>query len=499
MKEGSRFYTPERQLNDHCGLVAVLVRSDSRSRADVLVRMAQEVVHRGQEGLGVVGVSGGEFVSRHHELGGNWDCLPAEVMTDLGKCSLLIAHNLSPVEGRESGGKALQPFVGGELFLAHNGALLDPSGLRREIEQTGLSCKVDSDGYFLLNRIRISEGLGGDPQSETNDKVGGRLIEACWRSGGAFSLLLGTTEGVLYAGRDPLGMRPLAYGELDGDWAVASETNALKAVGAKKIKPVLPGHFLRFDQNGVIDLGGIPSVVGEGHCIFELVYTSRPESDCWVGGEWINVGDSRKYAGAIHARNDWKRGWSAENTAVVPINRSGRYLAMGYAEESGFPLVDALPRNPEVGQGRIFIQSTTEERRAMAVRKHMVRPELLKGKKRVILTDDSIVRGETTEVVVTRLRQELPGIEVHLRIGSPPVIRGCGIAANTSFNQLLAPQYGSDSVKIAEAIGADSVVYLTLEELLEAAILRREDLPRNGFCTSCFSGRLIFPGLKEER
>jgi len=501
MKEREHLPFKEKKLTEHCGLAAIFTFGELECPVELVFTMVRNMATRGQEGFGILGVTPQKEIISYYQLGRVWQ-IPPDKLRQLNHCQLLIAHNRYSTKGSLVQKETLQPFSDGHLILAHNGEIVNLNSLKKRIEKPVLTKKIDSDSGVLFDAILNSPGLNDNRQSEFYYPWDEKIIEAILHARGAFSLILGTNDGVMYAGRDPWGFRPLFLGKIGQEsWAVASETVALELIGAKEIQNIRPGYFLKIDNRGAKELAYFHSPEKTHFCSFEVVYFLRPESYYVLDKEFLNVAASRVWAGRILARNDRKRGgFPAE--LVVPINDSGRYASQGYAFESGLPVLDLFSRNRDASVGRVFIQNTAEERRRMADYKQIPISKLKKvvsdyfpdGLQRVILVDDSIVRGDTSRDLVRRTREILGLKEVHLRIASPPVIGACHLGIDTEDEELIALKFNADWEKIAEAIGADSVAYLTVEELEESLLQGNKGLPKD-FCTSCFTRDYFFPEL----
>ena len=355
-----------------------------------------------------------------------------------------------------------QPFLvhfGDEYYaLGHNGNIINAQKLREELENSGsiFQSTMDSEVIIHLMAPHLKHGL---------EKA---LVAALSRVEGAYCLIMLTRDKII-AARDPRGFRPLALGKLNGSWVVASETCAFDLVGAKYIRDVEPGEIIIIDKDGCKSLTPFPKVK-HCHCIFELIYFARPDSQ--IFGQ--NVYLCRKRFGHELARE-----YKPDVDIVMPFPDSGNYAALGYAEESGIQFEMGMIRNHYVG--RTFIQPTQPMRDfSVRVKLNPVRP-LLEGKK-VLIVEDSIIRGTTSRNRVQNLR----GIgmkEIHMVISCPPTLFPCPYGIDfSSKGELIAAKKGNEKA-IAEFVGLDSLHYLTVDGMVKAT-----GMPKDCFCLACYTG-----------
>jgi amidophosphoribosyltransferase len=372
-----------------------------------------------------------------------------------------IGHNRYSTTGSTSI-KNCQPLVveyaRGGLALAHNGNLVNFDELRARLEAKGSIFQSSSDSEVIIHLIAESQGLS----------VEERLIEALLQVRGAYSLVL-LTERELIAVRDPFGFRPLVLGKLNDATIVASETCALDLVRAEYVREVEPGEMIIVTDAGVRSVrpfGPAPA----RRCIFEYVYFARPDSQ--VFGR--NVYQVRKLQGRALARE-----CPADADIVVPVPDSGNAAALGYSEESGLPFEMALVRSHYVG--RTFIEPRQSIRHFGVKIKFNPVAELLRGK-RVVLIEDSLVRGTTLRKVIPMLRQA-GAREVHMRIAAPPTTHSCFYGIDTpTREELFASSHSLDEIR--RFITADSLGYLSWDGLYSFL----ENGSRDGFCDACFTG-----------
>jgi amidophosphoribosyltransferase len=344
----------------------------------------------------------------------------------------------------------------GSLAIAHNGNLVNALELRSELELKGAIFQSTSDSEVVVHLI-------------ANSKAGGlheRLIDAVKNISGAYSLLI-MSENELIALRDPYGFRPLSIGRLDGGYVVASETCAFDLIGATYERDVEPGEIVIMNKDGLKSIKTLPSG-RNAFCVFEFIYFARPDS--YIFGN-LNVDALRKEFGRQLAREN-----PVEADIVIPVPDSGVPAALGYAEESGIPFDFGLIRNHYVG--RTFIEPRQSIRHfGVKIKLNPVR-QLLEGK-RVLVVDDSIVRGTTSKKIVKMIREGGGAKEVHMRISSPPTIGPCFYGIDTpSRKELIASTHRLDEIR--KYITADSLSYLTLDGLMEVVPHPEK------FCSACF-------------
>jgi amidophosphoribosyltransferase len=448
LREAERF-------RDECGLMAVHGHPEAANIAYLGLYALQ---HRGQESAGICTAQGGEqFV--HRAMG-----LVSDVFNESILARLPGRHAIGHVRYSTTGESLLrnaQPFCantdGGSVALAHNGNLINARAVRKELEGRGSIFSTTSDSEVIVHLLARSR----EPSLEE------RLIDALSRLKGAFSLVMLTHDGLI-AVRDPHGFRPLVLGRLDGAWVVASETCALDLIGATTERHLEPGEMLVIRRGRLRSMKPFQKPGREAFCIFEYMYFARPDSNL-AGG---NVYAYRKDLGRLLAREH-----PVVADMVVPLLDSGSAAALGYAEESGIPYETAIIRNHFVG--RTFIEPAQSIRNFGVKIKHNPIRALVQGK-RVVLLDDSIVRG-TSMLKIVMLMRSSGAREVHVRISAPPTIRPChyGIDMPTRA-ELIASSRSVEEIR--EAIKADSLGYLPLGALRSSATQLK-----HGHCDACFS------------
>jgi len=418
--------------------------------------------HRGQESSGIVSSDGKVLVS-HRQMGLVADIFKEEVIKRLEGASA-IGHNRYSTSG-QSHIKNAQPFVveyvQGPIAISHNGNLVNAGVLRDELEASGSIFQSTSDTEVIIHLIATSR--------ETT--LMGRIVEALSRARGAYSLLFLTLDRMI-AARDPMGFRPLVLGEFKSGrtrgFVVASETCALDLIEAQYLREVEPGEIITFGPKGMESLKPFPPAP-HAKCIFEYIYFARPDSNLYGRNVYL----VRKELGRQLAREN-----GVEADLVTPVPDSGVPAAIGYAEESGLPLEFGLIRNHYVG--RTFIEPQESIRHFGVKIKLNAQREVLEGK-RVVVVDDSIVRGTTSRKIVRMLR-DAGAKKVHMRISSPPTTGPCYYGIDTpTRSELIAS--ASSVEEIRKFIDADSLGYLSHEGMYGFLDGRTQ-----GFCDACFSG-----------
>ena len=449
------------KFREECGVFGIYGHAEAARLAYLGLYSLQ---HRGQESAGIVSADGAQLYA-DRGMGYVNEIFREENLARLPG-SAAIGHVRYSTAGKVSINEA-QPFAVkcsfGQVALCHNGNLPDASEVRRELEGEGAIFSSTSDTEVVLHRVARSRA------SDLQEAI----IEALRREEGAFSMLFATPTSLI-AVRDPRGFRPLCLGQLDGATVFASETCAFDLIGATYIRDVEPGEMVIVDDVGLRSLRPFPTKP-HTHCIFEHVYFSRPDS--LVFGRSVNK--SRHLLGRQLARE-----CPADADIVVPVPDSGVAAAIGYASESGLKFRFGLVRNHYIG--RTFIEPRSQIRHfGVKIKLNPVR-DLIEGR-RVVLIDDSIVRGTTSKKIV-KMVCEAGAREVHMRISCPPTISPCYYGVDTpTREELIAAQ--KSVPEICEFIGADSLGYLSLQGLLQAC----GDPEDTRFCTACYTGRYPTP------
>ena len=444
------------KFKDECGVFGIFGHPEAANMTYLGLYALQ---HRGQESAGIA-ASDGRQVRISRSMGYVADIFDGETLSALpGPPS--IGHVRYSTAG-ESGLLNAQPILidcaHGQIALCHNGNLVNARELRDELVQQGSIFQSNSDTEVILHLYARSKARN----------IEDAIVESVAQVQGAFSLVM-LTRDRLIAVRDPHGFRPLALGRLDNAVVICSETCAMDLIGATYERDVEPGEVLIVSADGIRSIKPFPPAP-LAHCIFEHVYFARPDS--YVFGRSVN--EVRTDLGRILAREQ-----PVAADVVVPVPDSGVCAAMGFAEESGVPLRMGLIRNHYVG--RTFIQPQASIRHfGVKVKLNPVR-SVLDGR-RVILVDDSIVRGTTSQKIVKMVRAA-GAKEVHVRISCPPTISPCFYGVDTPRkSELIAATHTLEEIR--DYLEADSVAYLSLEGLLSAV-----GSERNSYCSSCYTGQ----------
>jgi amidophosphoribosyltransferase len=445
-------------LNEKCGVMGVYGHPEA---ANLVYLGLYALQHRGQESAGIAASCDNEIHIERH-MGLVADIFTQERLARL-EGQVAIGHNRYSTTG-ESLLKNAQPFLVncrlGEIAIAHNGNLINAYKLRSELEASGSIFQSSMDSEVVVHLAARSRA----PDFRS------ALIDALSKIRGAYSMLILRDEELIGI-RDPWGFRPLVMGRMGSTTVLASETCALDLVEAEFIREVDPGEVVVVNKDGITSFKPFkPDKIS--HCIFEFIYFARPDSHIF-GRDVYSV---RKSFGRQLAKEN-----HVEADVVIAVPDSGIVAAMGYAQEAGIPFEMGLVRNHYVG--RTFIEPQQSIRHfGVKVKLNPVR-EIIKGK-RVVVIDDSIVRGTTSRKIVKMVRQA-GAQEVHFRVSSPPITHPCFYGIDTpTRRELIASTH---SIKeICKYLTADSVGYLSLEGMIKAAGFSPQDHP---FCTACFSGK----------
>ncbi|MBI3949489.1 MAG: amidophosphoribosyltransferase [Acidobacteria bacterium] len=445
------------KFHDECGVFGIY---DHEHAAQLTYLGLYALQHRGQESAGIVACDGKELTAKRG-MGYVSEVFNEENLEEL-EGRLAIGHVRYSTTGAVSLREA-QPFLvsyhGGQIALCHNGNMPRALKIRQQLEREGAIFQSTSDTEVALHLVARSQAA----------HFLDALIDALTQLDGAYSMLMATPHSLM-AVRDPRGFRPLSLGQLNHSYVFASESCAFDLIGATLLRDVEPGELIVVDEHGLQSYFPFKRE-RPAQCIFEHVYFSRPDSV--VYGR--SVSQSRSQLGRLLAREH-----PVEADVVVPVPDSGVAAAIGYAMESGIELCFGLIRNHYVG--RTFIEPKASIRHLrVKVKLNPVR-DLLEGR-RVILVDDSIVRGTTCREIVQMVRAA-GAREVHFRISCPPTISPCYYGIDTPRKQeLIAAQHTVEEVR--QFIGADSLGYLSYESLLDAC----GDAANTRYCTSCFMGK----------
>ena len=459
-------------FHDECGVFGIYDHPDAAAHTALGLHALQ---HRGQESAGIVVYDGEQFHS-HRALGLVGDNFNTPATMDRLSGNVAIGH----VRYSTSGNTVIrnvQPlfaeFKFGGLAVAHNGNLTNAYDVRRQLVDRGCLFQSTSDTETIIQLIAISE----------YGRVIDRLTDALSQVEGAYSLVA-ITQKKLIGARDPWGIRPLILGRIGDSYVLTSETCALDIIGADFVRDIEPGEIVIIDEMGLHSVKPF-NKRQQRFCIFEYIYFARPDSHL----EGRNVYDVRKRIGAELARES-----HVDANVVVPVPDSGVPSAIGYAQEAGVPFELGIIRNHYVG--RTFIEPTDQIRHLGVRLKHNANMGYLKGK-RVVLIDDSIVRGTTSMKIVEMVRSA-GAKEVHMRISSPPTTHSCFYGIDTPEKQeLLAGRY--DIQGMADLINVDSLAFISIDGLYRSVGLkgRNNDTPQ--FCDACFSGDYPIDPTDRER
>ncbi|KAK1273244.1 hypothetical protein QJS04_geneDACA012181 [Acorus gramineus] len=458
---------------EECGVVGIFGDPDAARLCSIALHALQ---HRGQEGAGVAAAAPDGTIRSVTGLG-----LVSDVFSDPSRLASLpgssaIGHVRYSTAGAASSPLNVQPFVAGYRFgtvaVAHNGNLVNYPSLRTDLEEMGSIFNTSSDTEVVLHLIAVSKSRPFES----------RLAEACRALEGAYSMVF-LTKDKLVAVRDPFGFRPLVAGRIraSGATVFASETCALDLIGADYVAEVEPGEVVVIDANGTNQSCLVPHPSTRRACVFEHVYFALPHS--LVYG--MPVHESRRLFGAALAEEA-----PVDCDVVIPVPDSGFFAAQGYAEKLGVEFRQGLIRSHYVG--RTFIQPT-QAVRDLGVRLKLAPVRRLLEGKRVVVVDDSIVRGTTSSKIV-RLIREAGAKEVHMRIACPPIVGSCYYGVDTPSPGELISNRMSDVEGVRECIGSDSLAFLSLESLRRVMGAGKNG---EGFCDACFSGNYPVPPRNE--
>jgi amidophosphoribosyltransferase len=453
-------------LHEECGVFGVFGHGD----ASALVALGLHALqHRGQEAAGIVSFNGTHFHD-HRSPGHVGDIFSSEAVMQRLPGHAALGHNRYSTTG-ETSQRNIQPlfadFASGGFALAHNGNLTNAGILHRKLVNRGCLFQSTTDTEVIVHLIAISE----------QNTVVDRLIDALRQVVGAYSLVAMTNSAIIGV-RDPMGVRPLVLGKLEDAYILASETCALDIIGAEFIRDIAPGEVVVIDENGVTSLKPFAPQPNR-FCVFEYIYFARPDSVV----EGSSVYEARKRIGAELARES-----NVPADIVIPVPDSGVPSAMGYSLEANLPYELGIIRNHYVG--RTFIEPTDSIRHLGVKLKHNASRAVIEGK-RVILVDDSIVRG-TTSVKIVEMMRSAGAKEVHMRISSPPTTHSCFYGVDTpEREELLAAKQSLD--EMTKTIGVDSLAFISMDGLYRAMGFEKRINSMPQYCDACFSGEYPVP------
>ncbi|MEI6221141.1 MAG: amidophosphoribosyltransferase [bacterium] len=451
------------KLREECGVLGIYYPGVDVARLTFFGQFALQ--HRGQESAGIAVWKDGA-IKLHKGMG-----LVQQVFHDDDiealKGSLAIGHNRYSTTGSSELCNA-GPFVleteTGPIALSHNGNIVSALSLRSRLEDEGINFESTTDTEVLIKSLA---GSFGKTWVE-------RIMNTAPKWQGAFCLTI-IADGALYGVRDPLGIRPLCLGRInDEGWVIASESSALYTIGANFVRDIEPGEIVQIDDFGVQSFHMTHAEKKQAFCIFEYIYLARPDSV--INGK--NVYQIRKRLGEVLAEE-----YPVEADLVIPVPDSGVPAAIGYAERSGIPYGQGLIKNRYIG--RTFIQPDQKLReQGISLKLNALKHEI-EGK-RLVLVDDSIVRGNTTNRIVALLKKS-GAKEVHLRISAPPIVSPCYFGLDIAKkSELIAARLSVDEIQAKT--GAESLGYISLDGLVRAT-----GLPKQDFCLGCFTGSYPIP------
>jgi amidophosphoribosyltransferase len=459
-------YYSDDKLHEECGVFGIRVNSDTDA-VNSVYRGLYALQHRGQESCGIA-INQGGLITGHKGVG-----LVSEVFTRdaveklprgnmaIGHCRYNVSEGLSVVNA--------QPLVirhiKGSMAIAHNGNVTNAVKLKEEYELDGALFHTTSDTEVIAYAI-IRERLSSSSIEEAISRAMNKIE-------GAYSLVIMSPKKLI-AVRDPLGFRPLCIGKTDDDYVIASESCALDSVGAKFIRDVKPGEIVIIDDKGMRSVDDNCTSGKKSSCVFEFIYFARPDSV--IDGSCVHT--ARQRAGAYLTLEH-----PVQADVVIGVPDSGIDAALGYAKQSGIPYDVGFIKNKYIG--RTFIEPFQPQRENTLSMKLNTISSTVRGK-RVILIDDSIVRGTTSKRIV-RLLRESGATEVHMRVSSPPFLYPCHFGTDIkSRENLIAANYTIE--EIAQMIDVDSLCFLGVDSVTKLA-----DNPSLEFCTACFTGKYPIP------
>ena len=451
------------EMEDKCGIVGFHSKDESKDVASLIYYCLYALQHRGQESAGISTFNKTVGLSHHCGMGLVTDVFDNDLIQNLPG-HMAIGHVRYSTTG-QSKLENSQPFVidfgDGFIAMAHNGDIVNSDELRKELIDDGFYFRSDSDSEVICYLIKREH-------YDNKKDILEAIEDVCKRLVGSYALTI-LVDGELYGVRDPMGIKPLAIAERDGDYIVASETVAFDVVNAKYVRDVVPGEVVYF-KNDEINSHMLESA-GKcklSHCMFEYVYFARPDSTI----DGINVYETRMNIGKqLHEL------YPIDADVVIPVPDSSIPAAIGYSRASGIPYGEGLIKNRYVG--RTFIMPTQEERELAVRLKLNPIKEAIKGKK-IILIDDSIVRGTTSKQLLNLVKEAEPA-EIHFLVGCPPVMAPCyyGVAMATK-KELIAANYTVEEIQ--EQLDIDSLGYITLPALVKAI-----GMPKENLCLGCLN------------
>ncbi|WP_296789728.1 amidophosphoribosyltransferase [uncultured Methanobrevibacter sp.] len=451
------------EMEDKCGIVGIHCKDESKNVASFVYYCLYALQHRGQESAGIATFNPDKGLNYYCGMGLITDVFRDYEIQNL-QGSMAIGHVRYSTTG-QSKLENSQPFVtdfdDGFIAMAHNGDIVNSSELRDELIGEGYEFKSDTDSEVICYMLK--------KEHYDNNKTIIDSIEAvCKKLVGSYALTI-LVNGELYGVRDPMGIKPLAVAQRGDEYILASETVAFDVINAKYIRDIVPGEVVYFEDDEIkshmLESAGKCKL---SHCMFEYVYFARPDSTI----DGINVYQTR-----MHIGEQLHKLYPIDADFVIPVPDSSIPAAIGYSRASGIPYGEGLIKNRYVG--RTFIMPTQEERELAVRLKLNPIKEAIKGKK-IILIDDSIVRGTTSKQLLDLVKEAEPE-EIHFLVGCPPVVSPCyyGVAMATK-KELIAANYSVDEIQ--DQLDIDSLGYITLPALVDAIGMPKEDL-----CLGCLN------------
>ena len=451
------------EIEDKCGIVGFHCKDESKDVASLVYYCLYALQHRGQESAGIATFNPKKGLTHYCGMGLITDVFRDYEIQNLSG-NMAIGHVRYSTTG-QSKLENSQPFVtnlgDGFIALAHNGDIVNSNELREELFNDGFYFTSDSDSEVICYLFKKEH-------YDNNKSVLEAIESVCKRIVGSYSLTI-LVDGELYGVRDPMGIKPLAIAKYGDDFILASETVAFDVINAEYIRDIVPGEVVYFKNNEInshmLESAGNCKL---SHCMFEYVYFARPDSTI----DGINVYETR-----VNIGRQLHKLYPIDADVVIPIPDSSIPAAIGYSRASGIPYGEGLIKNRYVG--RTFIMPTQEERELAVRLKLNPIKEAIEGKK-IILIDDSIVRGTTSKQLLNLVKEANPA-EIHFLIGCPPVMAPCyyGVAMATK-KELIAANYSIDEIK--EQLDIDTLGYITLPALVEAIGMDEENL-----CLGCLN------------
>jgi amidophosphoribosyltransferase len=457
----SRRLTEDGPPREKCGIFGIW---GVEKPAEYVYLGLHNLQHRGQESCGIVSASSRKFYS-HYGMGIVNEVFDEKILDEMGGRAA-IGHSRYSTQGSSSIDNA-QPFVAdtqnGTVAIAHNGQFANHAALRKRLRREGSIFKTSSDTEIILHHF-----------ARSREKTIEGIVSDCFREvRPAYSIVM-LTRNELIAVRDPSGVRPLVIGSLGKAWLVASESVAFDIIGAEYEGEVAPGEMVIIDDAGLRRVR-MTEAGPDLRCVFEYIYFARPDS--FLYGSELTTSEIRKEFGRQLCREH-----PVEADVVVPVPDSSTFAAMGFSQQSGIPFDYGLIRSHYIG--RTFIEPTQAIRDAKVRKKYNPNRSVLKDR-RVVVVEDSIVRGTTLRNLI-RIMRDFGAREVHIRVSSPPYRHSCYLGIDTAETQrLIAHRYSVEQIR--DFLGADSLGYLSEEGMLANRLLRGQ------FCTYCFNGQVRIP------